>query len=228
MSTFNPTLSVIGIPDPHIHVYEVYDEFRGKGSRRRKVHVIFANLSYSLNHCPLCGMNALRPNGHKLTHIHVKGATEVPTIIDLNKQRWWCDNCGHSVMGTTPLVETNHSIAKGIEQRVIKLAQDRLPRKTIALLLGISSTTVQRFLNANVKYHAAKHLPVNLCFDEFRSTSNMMSFICIDGDTHRLVSLLGDRLNKTIKDFFINQYSLKERRADGNDGHECRLSTLYP
>ena len=48
MSVFNPTLSILGIPEPNIHVAEVYDEYRGKGARRRKVHVIFGELSYKL------------------------------------------------------------------------------------------------------------------------------------------------------------------------------------
>lgn len=47
-----------------------------------------------------------------------------------------------------------------------------------------------------------------------------MSFICIYGDTHKLVSLLGDRLNKTIKDFFISHYSLEKRSA-------VRTITMY-
>ena len=234
MSKFNPTLSVLGIPDPNIHVSAAADEFRGHGARRRKVHVILGELSYQLKRCPRCGMEALRPNGHKLTHIHVNGATEMPTIIDLNKQRWWCDNCGHSIMATTPIVEANHSIARDIHRAVIKLSRQRITAKTIALLLGISPTTVQRVLDANVKYHASKTLPVNLCFDEFRSTHNMMSFICIDGDTHRLVGLLGDRLNRTIKDFFISHYSLKERRAvrtitmDMNAAYQLFIRAVFP
>lgn len=234
MSQYNPTLSVLGIPDTNIHVSDVRDEYRGKGSRRRKVHVIFGELSYSLDHCPLCGMNALRPNAHKLTHIHVKGATDMPTIIDLNKQRWWCDSCHHSSIATTPLVAANHSIAKTIQTQVVELAHLRLPKKTIATILGISTATVQRILDVTVKYHSARVLPVNLCFDEFRSTGNMMSFICIDGDTHKLVSLLGDRLNKTIKDFFISHYSLEERSAvhtvtmDMNAAYQLFIKEVFP
>lgn len=234
MSQYNPTLSVLGIPDTNIHVSEVRDEYRGKGTRRHKVHVIFAELSYSLDRCPLCGMNALRPNGHKLTHIHVKGATAVPTVVDLNKQRWWCDNCQHSSMATTPLVASNHSIAKTVQTAIVQFAHLCLPKKTIATMLGVSAATVQRVLDKTIKYHPARTLPTNLCFDEFRSTGNMMSFICIDGETHKLVGLLGDRLNKTIKDFFISHYSLKERSAvrtitmDMNAAYQLFVKAVFP
>ena len=234
MSQYNPTLSILGIPDTNIHVSDVRDEYRGKGTRRHKVHVIFGELSYSLNHCPHCGMNALRPNGHKLTHIHVKGATNIPTVIDLNKQRWWCENCQHSSMATTPLVTPNHSIAKTLRSAIVQFAYLRLPKKTIATMLGVSVTTVQRVLDTTIRYHPSRRLPINLCFDEFRSTGNMMSFICIDGETHKLVSLLGDRLNKTIKDFFISHYSLKERSAvqtitmDMNAAYQLFIKEVFP
>lgn len=234
MSQFNPTLSILGIPDANIHVSDVHDEYRGTGARRRKYHTIFATLSYTLKRCPFCGFEALRPNGHKLTHIHVKGATEIPTILDLNKQRWWCTSCHQSTIATTPLVEFNHSIAKGIQESVLKLSMKRLPLKTIAAISGISASSVQRIMNANVSYHPARQLPENLCFDEFRSTGNMMSFICIDGDSHSLVSLLGDRLNKTIKDFFMSHYSLKERQAvktitmDMNAAYQLFIHEVFP
>ncbi|MFT8384214.1 MAG: hypothetical protein ABF639_07895, partial [Lacticaseibacillus paracasei] len=32
----------------------------------------------------------------------------------------------------------------------------------------------------------------------------------IDADSHRLIALLGDRFNRTIKNFFIAHYSLAE------------------
>lgn len=234
MSQFNPTLSILGIPDANIRVSDVRDEYRGAGAQRHKYHVISATLSYALKRFPLCGFEALRPNGHKLTHIRVKGATEIPTILALNKQRWYCENCHHSTIATTPLVQFNCSIARGIQDSVLKLSLKRLTVKTIAAINGISSSSVQRILTANIKYRPARRLPENLCFDEFRSTGNMMSFICIDGDSHSLVSLLGDRLNKTIKDFFISHYSLKERNAvktitmDMNSAYQLFIHEVFP
>jgi len=61
-----------------------------------------------------------------------------------------------------------------------------------------------------------------------------VSIFCIDGDTHKLVSLLGDRLNKTIKDFFLSHYSLKERRAvqtitmDMNASYQFFIHEVFP
>ncbi|MCT4395401.1 transposase, partial [Lacticaseibacillus paracasei] len=86
-----------------------------------------------------------------------------------------------------------------------------LPVKTIARIIGISASSVQRIIDQNLKLRPARQLPTRLCFDEFRSTHGMMSFICLDADSHRLIALLGDRFNRTIKNFFIAHYSLAER-----------------
>ncbi|MCZ2753592.1 helix-turn-helix domain-containing protein, partial [Lacticaseibacillus paracasei] len=84
-------------------------------------------------------------------------------------------------------------------ERIMKLAHERLPVKTIARIIGISASSVQRIIDQNLKLRPARRLPTRLCFDEFRSTHGMMSFICLDADSHRLIALLGDRFNRTIK-----------------------------
>ena len=55
MSQYDPTLSVLGIPDHNIKVAFVRHEYRGNGVRRRQYHVIDAELTYRLTRCPLCG-----------------------------------------------------------------------------------------------------------------------------------------------------------------------------
>ncbi|RND97879.1 hypothetical protein FAM19404_01415 [Lacticaseibacillus paracasei] len=46
MSQYDPTLSVLGIPDHNIKVAFVRHEYRGNGVRRRQYHVIDAELTY--------------------------------------------------------------------------------------------------------------------------------------------------------------------------------------
>lgn len=116
----------------------------------------------------------------------------------------------------------------------LKLARKSLPGKTIATVTGISTNSVQRILDAHIHPHASRRLPVNLCFDEFRSTHGTMSFICIDADTHKAVKVLGDQLNKTIKQFFLSQYSTAERATvkrvvmDMNASYQLFVHELFP
>lgn len=234
MSNSNPTLSVLGIPDSNIEVLGVYDEYRGKGTRRKKFHVISAVLSYHLTHCPDCAQETLRPNGHYIARIRVLNGTDIPTVIDLRKQRWLCTNCNHTISAKTALVKANHTLASNMTPYIMKLSKEGIPVKTIARIVGVSPTSVTRTITGNLKLRPARVLPANLCFDEFRSTNNMMSFICIDAVSHELVSLLGDRLNKTIKDFFIGQYSLQERLAvetvtmDMNAAYQSFIHEVFP
>ncbi len=201
----------LGIPDHNIKVAFVRHEYRGNGVRRRQYHVIDAELTYRLTRCPLCGFEALHPNGFYTAHVRVLNGVEIPTVIDLHKQRWRCHNCYHTVSDKTPLVQPNHTIAAHMTERIMKLAHERLPVKTIARIIGISASSVQRIIDQNLKLRPARRLPTRLCFDEFRSTHGMMSFICLDADSHHLIALLGDRLNRTIKNFFIAHYSLADR-----------------
>ena len=234
MSFLNTTLKLVGITDTNIHITDTFEAYHGRGSGRKKYQVVSAELTYTLERCPHCGHRELRRNGHKLTHIHVDGATDRPVVLALNKQRWRCQNCHATCTATTPVVKPHHSIGQGLAQHALKLCAQSLPNKTVGTLTGISPTSVQRILNDNIKLHPARDLPVNLCFDEFRSTHSAMSFICIDADTHHLVNILGGRLNKDIKEFFLNQYTKAQREAvqhvamDMNAAYRLLIHEVFP
>ena len=130
-------------------------------------------------------MPALRRNGHIRTRIHVNGPTDCPVILELDKQRWRCRNCRSTLTATTPVVKPNHAISTGISEYALKLSKLAIPGKQIASITGISTTSIERIIDDDIKPHPLNYLPVNLCFDEFRSTHSTMSFICIDADTHK-------------------------------------------
>lgn len=103
MSQYDPTLFVLGIPDHNIKVVFVRHEYCGNWVRRRQYHVVDAELTYRLIRCPLCGFETLHPNGFYTAHVIVLNGVEIPTVIDLHKQRWRC----HTV--TTQSVPRRHS-----------------------------------------------------------------------------------------------------------------------
>ena len=234
MSQNDCTLKLLGITDTNIHIQDTRQDSYGKGSRKKKYLVITAELTYGLKRCPNCGSEDLRRNGHKLTHIHVVGPTDQPVVLELNKQRWRCPNCHRTCTATTTVVNANHTIGNNLSMYALELSSQSLTLKTISTLTGISTNSVQRILNANIHPHASWKLPVNLCFDEFRSTHNSMSFICIDADTHKTVTVLSGRLNKDIKEFFLNQYTITDRAAvkrvimDMNASYRLIVHELFP
>lgn len=162
MSQLDSTRKLLGITDTNINIQDVREDFNGKGAGRKKYLVIRAELTYTLTHCPQCGFPDLHKNGHKLTHIHVEGPSDQPVVLELNKQRWRCLNCHTTCTATTPVVKANHSIGNKLAIDALKLASKSLTVKTIALLLGISTNSVQRALDDNIHPHASRKLPENL------------------------------------------------------------------
>ncbi|WP_162254828.1 transposase, partial [Liquorilactobacillus capillatus] len=129
----------------------------------------------------------------------------------------------------------NHSITNQVRLRVNQLVRESLPVKTIAKLVGISSTSVQRIIYAH--RHALierRKLPRIICFDEFRSVHSMFSFICIDAITHNLLAILSDRLTKNITAYFLSHYSLSERSQvqkivmDLNAQYQYFIHRIFP
>lgn len=99
--------------------------------------MIDAELTYRLTRCPLYGFEALHPNRFYTTHVRVLNGVVMPTVIDLHKQRWRCHSCYHTLSAKTPLVQPNHTIAAHMTERIMKLAHERLPVKTIARIIEI-------------------------------------------------------------------------------------------
>lgn len=234
MSDTDSTLKLLGITDTNIHVTDVRDAIHGHGQGRKKYQVIHAELTYTLLRCPSCGMDSLRRDGHKLTHIRVNGPTDHPVVLELNKQRWRCRNCGATCTATSPVVKANHAISTGVAEYALKLAKQSLPVKTIASITGVSTNSIQRIIDDTIKPRPMNYLPTSLCFDEFRSTQSQMSFICIDADTHKAAVVLGDRLSVDIKQFFYSHYSRDQRARvkricmDMNAAYQNFVHELFP
>ena len=203
-------LKLVKITDTNLHVLDSYSE------RKRGVVtlIIEAKLSYPLTHCPHCHSEALIKNGYRLAHAKLPSINGDPVRLRVHKQRYLCHHCGHTCGARSNSLSFNHTLTPGVAQQTIKLAKLSLAGTTIATLTDISNTSVTRIINAEVhRPYRLKKLPENLCFDEFRSTGNHMSFICCDADSHRLVVTLPGRLSNDIIDYFTSRYSLTERQA---------------
>ncbi len=118
---------------------------------------------------------------------------------------------------------------------ILRLLKDR-SIIDIADELNVSPVAVNRVIDslASQTKISLTTLPVTLCFDEFRSTGHQMSFITIDGDSHRLVTVLPDRFNRNIKKHFMTHYSLKERQQvqriviDFNAQYQSIIHEVFP
>ncbi|WP_283680501.1 ISL3 family transposase [Lentilactobacillus sp. Marseille-Q4993] len=235
MSQDNSILDLLDIKDKNIQITKVKEENRYSGPQRVKFMTVYGRLTYGLTRCPLCGFPTIVKNGTRLTKLRIASLTGKELRLYLSKQRYLCQNCGHTCGAHTPIVKVNHSITNQVNQRINELDRNTLTVKMMAKLVGVSPSSVQRIMYSGRKaFLEHRELPKYLCFDEFRSVHSMFSFICIDAQTHNLVALLPNRLTKTIVDYFLNQYSLKERRKvkavsmDLNAQYQHFIKRIFP
>ncbi len=75
---------------------------------------------------------------------------------------------------------------------------------SIAREHNVSVNTVQRVLEvcSSKFYDAFDHLPEHLAFDEFKGVGKKLHFICLDGDTHKVVQILRTRFKPDILHYF--------------------------
>ncbi|WP_162255797.1 transposase, partial [Liquorilactobacillus vini] len=197
--------------------------------------VIHARLSYQLFRCPHCGFPSLIKNGTTLTKLRLTTLNGPMILLYLRKQRYFCKSCQTTYGAKTPIVEKNHSLTRGLKSAVFKLAKQSLPVTTIAKIVGISASSVERILYHDFQrpQRLAK-LPEHLCFDEFKSVAKLYSFIALNAKSHNLISILDDRLSKNICAYFENRYSLNERLKvksvviDLNANYQIFIKRLFP
>jgi len=75
---------------------------------------------------------------------------------------------------------------------------------SIAREHNVSVNTVQRVLEAYSSkfYDDFDHLPEHLAFDKFKGVGKKLHFICLDGDTHKVVQILRTRFKPDILHYF--------------------------
>lgn len=235
MSQDNSILDLLDIKDKNIQIEKVEEKIRYDGPQKILTKIIHGRLTYGLSRCPMCGFPSLVKDGTRLTKLRITSLTGKGFRLFLRKQRYLCHNCGHTCGAHTPIVNINHSIANQVNQRVNELVRKSLTVKMMSQLVGVSPSSVQRIIYSGRKALLEhRRLPEVLCFDEFRSVHSMFSFICIDAQTHNLVALLPDRLTKHIVDYFLNQYSLADRKKvkavtmDLNAQYQHFIRRIFP
>lgn len=209
MSISNSILKLVGIEDNNIKINNISHQIVDGV----KCHIIEAKLSYDVERCENCSFPDVIKNGTRKTKIRLSSFSGDRYILQLAKQRYRCYHCNTTFGAKTNIVEFNHSLSKRFDEDILIQACSSLTATQIAKMYGCSASSVIRIINRHChpKYRQ-EVLPKHLCFDEFRSTGRLMSFICCDSDTHKIVVKLPNRLSKTIIDYFTNRYTLAERQ----------------
>lgn len=231
MSQNNSILNLLGIEDQNIKVLKV--ETILKNNEEWKL--IHASLTYPVDRCKNCGFKSVVKNGLRKSHLRLASLNGTRYEMILAKQRYYCSNCQTTFGAITQLTKHNHTLSQDLKNQIMALVREGLNGELIARLCHCSASSVRRTITERVEPHYRMAvLPKHLCFDEFRSTKSIMSFICCDSETHQLVVKLHDRLSPSIIDYFENRYSRAERAQvetvviDLNAQYQSFIYRLFP
>ena len=127
-------------------------------------------------------------------------------------------------------------ISKNVKLKIILKAAEAQSLTSIARDCSVSAPTVQREINEAAKQFKPHHqaLPKHLSFDDFKYAKGAMAFEYINVVTGDILDSLDRRDNFTIKNHFIANYSLADRKhvetvtIDMNAGYVSVIKELFP
>lgn len=238
MSYSNDIKILLDIQDTNI----VFEEdcvnegtFKGKPCK-----YITGKLTYTPTSCEECGTEnkdfTVYKNGMQTSRITLPITGVNPTYLLLKKQRFMCKACQCSFTAKTPIVEKNCFISQNVKAQVIIKSAEAQSLTSIARDCSVSPATVQREINQAVKQFNTHHqaLPKHLSFDEFKYAKGKMAFEYINVLNGDILDILDRRDSFTIKNHFIANYSLADRKnvetvtIDMNAGYVNVIKELFP
>jgi len=232
----NHTRKLLGLTDKSLQFEEEWLE--EKVYKGVLAQFIKGRLTHSPSHCEHCGSVCFIRNGSYTTRSQMLKVKERLTILELKRSRFLCRDCGQTFSAKTDLIDPNHQLTKELKHAILMELYENQSRKLIAKKYFVSDVTVTRVLREATKdYHPNQsHLPSVLCMDEFKSMKSVagsMSFICVDGTTNKLFTILEDR-----RLFKLTQYFMRFPRAarlkvrylvmDMNASYCQLLKTVFP
>lgn len=232
----NHTRKLLGLTDKHLFFDEewlIEKEYKGV-----QAQFIKGRLTHSSSHCEQCGSVSFIRNGSYTTRSQMLKVKERLTILELKRSRFLCHDCGQTFSAKTDLIDTNHQLTKELKHAILMELYENQSRKLIAKKYFVSDVTITRVLREATKdYHPNhSHLPTVLCMDEFKSMKSVagsMSFICVDGTTNKLFTILEDRRLFKLTQYFMRfprtaRLKVKYLVMDMNASYCQLLKTVFP
>ncbi|WP_161948379.1 transposase family protein, partial [Streptococcus suis] len=188
------TTELIGIKDKNIKILFVF---------KHLTHLeIRAKLDYDSPHCPHCQGKCIKYDFQKSSKIPMLDCQGFPTLLLLKKRRFQCKSCQKVTVSETPMVKKNCQISQPIWEKVTQLHTENMTNIAIARRLHISVAVIQRKLAQFQFEHNFTKLPKVLSWDEFSRNKGKLAFIAQDFETRRIVTILEDNHQATIKNYF--------------------------
>ena len=210
MSINNCILKLLNIKEENVNFKENFVEERIiKGKRSL---VCMGYLSNNIIKCPKCNSTNIKKNGTRKSLIKIPKVSELNGYLELEKQRYYCKNCNHTITSETNIVNYRCRISNNTKISINNYTSKTITHKDIAWIHNVSNMTVQR---VNNKVYDGKklykhYLPECMCFDEFTYKKRVMAFNICDAKTGKTFDLVEDRKLENLIKYF--RYYTKECR----------------
>ena len=182
--------------------------------------------------CPHCGEYTDKVHDYRIKELRDIPIQGKAVRLEYRRRRYVCLNCGRRSAEPFELAGKNQRTTARLAAHGLELSRDRRSGKSIANELGVSASSVNRWLKYLPKIRPAK-LPEVLSIDEFRGNAGGERFQCIltAPEEKKIVDILPDRSTCTIQDYlkgFPNRDEVKYFVMDMNRAYRDIARTFFP
>ena len=207
MSTNNYILNLLNIKDKNIQI--LTDSIQHRIIRGKNHKIIEAILTYRPDFCPCCGIvnessnDIIKWGFRKNCKIKIPNISNCRSLLILHKQRFLCKHCNNTFLASTNLVDKNKNISNNSELQIRLELTKKQSEKDVADRVNVSVSKVDKVLDSISSKTLLRHpaLPINMNWDEFKSTNNM-AFIIVDNDSGKIFDIQRSRKSRDLEHYF--------------------------
>ena len=182
--------------------------------------------------CPHCGEYTNEVHDYRIKELRDMPIQGRAVRLEYRRRRYICRKCGKKSAETFELAGKNQRTTARLAVYGLELAKERRSGKSIARELGVSASSVNRWLKHLPKSRPAV-LPRVLSIDEFRGNTGGERFQCIltAPEEKKIVDILPDRSVCTIQEYlkmFPNREEVKYFVMDMNRAYRDIARTFFP
>ena len=175
-------------------------------------HIYRGNLIYTAQECIHCKHQIASDIvrwGTTTVRLLMNDVSEYRTYLELKKRRFKCKACQRTFVADTSVAKKHCFISEKVRWSVVTRLKKNTSMTEIAAQKNLSVSSVYRIMK---RFYRPLNpfrtpLPKVLCFDEFKSVrgvSGAMSFIMMDGKTHRLLDIVENRQLPFLERYFCH------------------------
>ena len=184
--------------------------------------------------CPYCSSVRLyrHGSGEKRQVLH-SWSNGRKVYLELSRQRWRCQDCGHSFNDGAELLRPYSRMTKQAEQEALWQLKDR-SFSQVTRDLGVSYTSLRRLLEKEIDGEVSSFLPLEeeifLGIDEHSFKHQELVYTVTEVKKRRVLRILKDDRIATLKDFLIRipKDQVKEVCIDMKEGLRKLAEALFP